>query len=436
MRTLITLATVASASITGAVVAQSKPPIRQIGSLERVSADSLGLKSVSSAVAMPGGKLMVNDVTGRRVLLVDSTLARVTVPADTTAATADAYGTSWASLLPYRGDTALLIVPSTLSMFMFGPSGTTTKVLAIPRPDDAQSLAGGIFGPSGFDARGRLVYFHGSLPGIMTLGRGDQLLENGKPTQLARMMEQHSDGPLLGKTQADSAALLRIDLETRAVDTVAFVHVPKFTRELKLDADGRLESIQTTPDALPVIDQWAILRDGTIAIVRGRDYHIDWIDVSGKRTSSPKIPFDWQRLDDARKAALIDSAVAVWQKNFDDHAATVVRAQGRGGAANGGRGFEPAPNVAARARLEDLPDYFPPFAERSVIADRDNDIWIRTTQMADSRPVYDVINRRGELIDRVQLPRYRAIAAFGPGVVYMAVVDSAGKVRLERARLR
>jgi hypothetical protein len=92
--------------------------------------------------------------------------------------------------------------------------------------------------------------------------------------------------------------------------------------------------------------------------------------------------------------------------------------------------------IAARPDARDLPDYVPPFAERAVTADVDDNIWVQTSQMIDSRPVYAVINRRGELIDRVQLPRHRTIAGFGPGVIYMAVAETAGKVRLERARLK
>jgi hypothetical protein len=34
------------------------------------------------------------------------------------------------------------------------------------------------------------------------------------------------------------------------------------------------------------------------------------------------------------------------------------------------------------------------------------------------------------------LPRYRTIAGFGTGVIYMAVQEPSGKVRLERARLK
>ena len=60
---------------------------------------------------------------------------------------------------------------------------------------------------------------------------------------------------------------------------------------------------------MPEVDDWAVLPDGTIAIVR-KDYHVDFVDADGKRTSAPKIPFDWQRLTDSAKIAVIDSAKA------------------------------------------------------------------------------------------------------------------------------
>ena len=49
--------------------------------------------------------------------------------------------------------------------------------------------------------------------------------------------------------------------------------------------------------------------------------------------------------------------------------------------------------------------------------------------------VYDVINAKGELTDRVLLPPGRVIAGFGKGVVYMGVREGSG-VRLEAAPVR
>jgi hypothetical protein len=61
---------------------------------------------------------------------------------------------------------------------------------------------------------------------------------------------------------------------------------------------------------------------------------------------------------------------------------------------------------------------------------------MRTSQNVDARPVYNVINRKGELVDRVQLPSNRILVGFGSGgIVYLAVRDGA-TVHLEKARVR
>src|SRR5262249_46728359 len=154
-------------------------------------------------------------------------------------------------------DTALLMVPSTLSMFVISPTGSTARVLAVPKPNDAQLLAG-VWGVPGFDAKGRLVYFggHDVLAGIMMLTSGMRLLQDGKPTPIARDLEQHSDGMFhVGMIKADSSIVVRIDLQSHEIDTVAWVHIPRYRREIKVDESGGLISINTTPDPLPLIDQ-------------------------------------------------------------------------------------------------------------------------------------------------------------------------------------
>ena len=51
-------------------------------------------------------------------------------------------------------------------------------------------------------------------------------------------------------------------------------------------------------------------------------------------------------------------------------------------------------------------------------------------------PVYDVINRKGELVDRVQIPVGRTIIGFGPtGSVYLINRDGT-TVSLERATVK
>jgi hypothetical protein len=152
-----------TASVRGS--AQQLPAIRQVGTLERVSADSLALSSVRSAIGLPGGRVMFDDLRARHILLLDSTLAHAAVVADTTSATANAYGMSFASLIHYRGDSALLIVPSTLSVFVIAPTGSIGRTMAIPRPSDAKLLYGGWVEP-GLDASGKVHLERARRPAI------------------------------------------------------------------------------------------------------------------------------------------------------------------------------------------------------------------------------------------------------------------------------
>src|SRR5262249_57185609 len=104
------------------------------------------------------------------------------------------------------------------------------------------------------------------------------------------------------------------------------------------------------------------------------------------------------------------------------------RGGGRGG---GGDGGAPPAILDGRPELSDLPDYRPAFTRGSTRADADGNLWIRTTTLVKGQPVYDIVNKQGTIVDRVQIPPFRTIAGFGPGMVYMAVKDSTGAIHLE-----
>ena len=90
-------------------------------------------------------------------------------------------------------------------------------------------------------------------------------------------------------------------------------------------------------------------------------------------------------------------------------------------------------------RAEELPEYKPPFFSNSVRADADGNLWvltIPTKAVPGGGAVYDVINAKGELTDRVQVPKDRVIVGFGEGgVVYLAVREGT-RLTLEKARVR
>ena len=115
MRATLTLA-FSAAVLPCAAGAQSRPPIRQLGPVQSASKDSLGL--ATNIRALPGGRLLINDVSSRRVLLVDSTFTLVSIVADSTSTTANAYGPRSGSLIAYRGDSTLFVDAASLTMLV------------------------------------------------------------------------------------------------------------------------------------------------------------------------------------------------------------------------------------------------------------------------------------------------------------------------------
>ncbi len=89
--------------------------------------------------------------------------------------------------------------------------------------------------------------------------------------------------------------------------------------------------------------------------------------------------------------------------------------------------------------LKEMPDYQPPIRSGAAKADLDGNLWILPTTSAQSKAgelVYDVVNSKGELFQRVRLPVGRSIAGFGhKGVVYLMYRDGTTGWFLERTRI-
>jgi hypothetical protein len=214
-----------------------------------------------------------------------------------------------------------------------------------------------------------------------------------------------------------------------------------------IDNADRLTGTTLIVNPLPTVDDWALMPDGRVAVVRGRDYHIDWLALDDRWTSTGKIPYTWERLDDDAKQRLVDSVTSERERSREaerrkQEADSVARSK------SSNVTYSRNPDVpAARQQFDvvrltlltvparELPDYRPAFGQGAVRADADGNLWVRTTTVSDAGSIYDVIDSKGVLIDRVKLPYGRVISGFGRGVVYMGVLDDKG-ARLEMARVR
>jgi hypothetical protein len=325
----------------------------------------------------------------------------------------------------------------------------------VPKPNDAPLMTGILGGFPGLDAKGRIVY-------------------RGNPSPAPRPA-CNADGTRPLPKPPDHGVIVRIDPATRMIDTFATLKTP--TQLIKVNAAPLMISLAQSP--MPVADDWAILPNGTVAVVRVVDYHVDWFGADGAGRPTGKVPFDWVRMTDSSKAAFVDSAQAALAKRFAPRAVEIINesasletftlpasvagcsgpppgadgGEGRGraevavggavrAAAPAGANAPPASAAGSQPPLPAvllggaafLPDYAPPFSPGSVRADVDGNIWVRTSITMGGGSVYDVINDKGDLVDRLIAPPGRVIAGFGPGgVVYMGVKDG-NVTKLERAR--
>ena len=425
--------------------AQSIKP-RPLGAVQATSKELLGNPTL--ARPLPNGSVIVNDAARRRLLLLDPTLENYTVIADSTSGSVNGYGPRPGALIPYVGDSTLFLDPTAGSFLVIDPAGKVARVMSPPRPNDNNAISNAALGFPGFDDKGRMIY--------RTTYRGQ--------------MQQLRDGNIQMATPADTAPLLRVDLDTRRADTVTNLRLAPFTSTSITLPNGQAMPI-SVPVPLAPIDDWAVLSDGTIAVVRGRDYRVDFIQSDGTRRSSDKIAFDWKRLNDDDKLAIIDSiqkaraagpAAGGPQMTFsmaggDGMRVTMAGPGGGGGgdarvvreavvgaaavaaapapaaggsgapAAAGAPGAGGATVISPAVALADMPDYMPAFTQTSARPDADANLWIRTTTpgLEPGNVVYDVVNNKGVLVDRVDVPKDMRIIGFAKGgIVYLSQRES------------
>ena len=106
------------------------PAIRKLESAVYVSKEPLG--AVSSIRPLSNGRVLVNDGTRRRLLLLDSTLTLSKVVLDSITISESAYGPGIGYILPYRGDTTIFIDRGAYAMLMLDRDGHIARVRSVP----------------------------------------------------------------------------------------------------------------------------------------------------------------------------------------------------------------------------------------------------------------------------------------------------------------
>jgi hypothetical protein len=188
---------------------------------------------------------------------------------------------------------------------------------------------------------------------------------------------------------------------------------------------------------LPPVDAWAIFNDGTLAVARAVDYHLELYNNKGEVTRGAKAPYDWRRLTDADKDRMVDSMRVVDSVNLR-------RIDSLMAAAGGPPPLVP-PTAPRRLPPDEWPSFYPPFQAINpttlplrMATDLNDRIWVAESKAAptDSTQVYGVFDRKGAFVDRVRIPARHTLVGFGPGnAVYLSVTD-ANRATLVKVRFK
>lgn len=385
--------------VTNPLSAQDKIKVREVPAPVAVSTDSLGMRV--SVRALSDGRVLVNDIQRFRVLLYDKSLKTFTRALDSSG-TSGTLGNSGVSipsahLIAMPADSTMYLDIASRSLLTIDPAGKVAHVTALPRPQDILTLSVGyIYGTPTLDAKGRLVY-QGTPP-----NQNKALIELNQKI----MTERSASAP----AAIDSAPIVRADFDTRKIDTIATVKIVQQYAGVLATRDERGNLTQRlTVNPTQTADEWGLLPDGTIAILRAHDYHMEWVAPDGTRKTSPKMAFDWKRLTDEGKQHVIDSIKPLLDKQMESMKPQQI----------------PTPDGPRQLKTEivlvaakELPDYEPVIQPGAMKIDLEGNVWIvpRTAiPSANGGLRYDVVNREGVIVERVIVPKGRAIAAFEPG---------------------
>ena len=365
----------------GALAQQPAGAVHRIGPSIHATTEALGMRV--GVRPLTDGRVLVSDPQNSRLLMFDSTLEHATVVADTTAATGKAWGKGLAGLIEFAGDSSLARDVLTGAYVVIDPAGTIVRV--IPAPAKSLTIGEQTLGEAiGYDHAGHLL-FRAARPVFLLLLDpdfvGDTLMK----------------GP-------DLMPILRRDLVTGIFDTLVMVRAQATRQAVRRRAQGG-GSGRSAFNPISSADDWTVLDDGTVAVVKIADYHVEWVSPDRTVRSTGKVPATWVPISPAQKAAMIDTL----------RVRDSVLAAGRSSAPSG----IGAPSAVIEP--SDLPDFWPPFVTELTIAAPEGAVWVHEGRVPQSPglPIYDVISHQGTLIDRVQLPGGQSLAAVGRDRVYL-----------------
>ena len=219
---------------------------------------------------------------------------------------------------------------------------------------------------------------------------------------------------------ADSIPLMRFHPGLDAVDTVGFTRKPTMEQSTQRSGNTGVSIAASVPFAPQ--DAWYAGPDGSVAIVRASDYRVEWHAGGGTAVRGPGIGYERVPVTEADKRA--------WRETMSTDGPRIGVSQGSAPGRMGPPQMISVPEPATWPRVK------PPFDASSARVAPDGRLWLRRHRHAgESRPLYDVFDRRGQRVDRVEFPAGTRLVGFGATSLYLARVTADGLEYLQRVRV-
>ncbi len=224
-----------------------------------------------------------------------------------------------------------------------------------------------------------------------------------------------------GGFTAPTAVLLRHRPGARP-DTVTLLLRPS-TEVMEGQVNGRpYQEVLFSPE-----DAWTVSPDGRIAVVRAAPYRVEWIPLVGPTVTGPAVRYKPVPVTQAEKE-LIASGAAESRGRL-----TVTRRMVPASGPPPARFGAPSPIPVEELLFAKVKMPVMLRAGRWPLLDESGRLWVeRNLPAGVNVSVFDVFDRRGDLVDRIELPAGSRLVGFDAHWIYTARLDADGFEHLQR----
>lgn len=251
-------------------------------------------------------------------------------------------------------------------------------------------------------------------------GRGMMMIGSSMPTASDAKGRMYAQGAPFrmtdnGPVSSDSLPMTRWNRASGKRDTLAWLRVPAGSNQISGSRGRGGANVSVRIGGGPPFngaDMMAVAPDGRVAIAHVDPYSVEFVNEAGQRTRGQPIRHDRIKVSEGHKQE--------WRERQKNAMGMMITSDN-----TGRRSAAMVPNNNVQDPESWGGEYMPPFlsATNTLTFSNEGYLWIQRTGPAGQPPTFDLIDRAGNLAQRVVLPKKARLLGFGSGAVYIARVD-------------